>query len=578
MPPAAGGNANPQHSAREGADTPMARVMTTCNSSCSGEAYSLRTIPIWVKAHGRKVKVNAILDDASNESLLNEEVAGFLGLREPYHTVKVHVLNNSVETFQTMPLMIEVESVNGQFNKKISVKTCPRNVTCGYKVEDWRANQGKWPHLSQCDFPSPAKDGLVDLLIGVDNADLHYSFVDVRGQAGEPVARLGPLGWTCVGRPNSREESGSRTHIIRTLLTREAGQGCGVGVCCGLEQTLKRFWEVENSGTEASDLLVCTEVEKLALQKVSSSVQYKNERYRIAVPWKEQRPQLPNNRQIAESRLRSTERNLKKNDFVEKKYQETIAAYVEKGYLRKVPKTEDPPPEVWYLPHFPIVRMSKSTTKVRIVFDCSAKCNGISLNDIINVGPKLQRELFDVLLRFRRNPVGLVCDIKEMYLQIEIEPKDGSLFQILWRDLKTDQDPEEYEFSRVVFGKNSAPMEAQFAAQENARRHGAAYPLAADTVLKSTYMDDSLDIVENDDVGVELYHQLKALWEKAGMHARKWVSNSERVIAATPVEDRATEVTIQDCNSTVTTTLGLQWNSTEDMFMVPATSVPGSTR
>ena len=223
----------------------MARATTTCNSRCSGEAYSLRTIPIWVKAHGRKIKINAILDDASNESFLNEEVAGFLGLREPYHTVKVHVLNNSVETFQTMPLMIEVESVNGQFNKRISVKTCPRNVTGGYKVEDWQANQGKWPHLSQCDFPSPAKDGLVDLLIGVDNADLHYSFVDVRGQAGEPVARLGPLGWTCVGRPNSREESGSRTHIICTLLTREAGQGGGVGVCCGLEQTLKRFWEVD---------------------------------------------------------------------------------------------------------------------------------------------------------------------------------------------------------------------------------------------------------------------------------------------------------------------------------------------
>ena len=214
--------------------------------------------------------------------------------------------------------------------------------------------------------------------------------------------------------------------------------------------------------------------------------------------------------------------------------------------------------------------MSKSKTKVRIVFDCSAKCNGISLNDVINVGPKLQRELFDVLLRFRRNPVALACDIKEMYLQIEIEPKD----RIIWRDIKTGQDPEEYEFSRVVFGKNSAPMEAHFVAQENARRQGAAYPLAAETVLKSTYMDDSLDSVENDDVGVELYHQRNALWEKAGVHARKWVSNSERVIAATPVENRATEVNIQDYNSTVTTTLGLQWNSTEDMFVVPATSVP----
>ena len=82
------------------------------------------------------LKVNAILDDASNESFLNEEVAGALGLRESYQTVKVHVLNNSVEIFQTMPLTIETESVNGQFKKEIEVKTCPRNVTGNYQVEN----------------------------------------------------------------------------------------------------------------------------------------------------------------------------------------------------------------------------------------------------------------------------------------------------------------------------------------------------------------------------------------------------------------------------------------------------------
>ena len=170
------GNAYPSLSAREGAASPPAspegeggpalRAMTTCNSIRLHEAYSLRTIPVWVKAQGKKVKVNAILDDASNESFLNEEVAGALGLRESYQTVKVHVLNNSVETFQTMPLTIEIESVNGQFKKEIEVKTCPRNVTGSYQVENWRASQDKWPHLVECDFPSPAKDGLVDLLIG----------------------------------------------------------------------------------------------------------------------------------------------------------------------------------------------------------------------------------------------------------------------------------------------------------------------------------------------------------------------------------------------------------------------------
>ena len=79
-----------------------------------------------------------------------------------------------------------------------------RSVTGSYQVENWRERKVRWPHLVQCDFPLPAKDGVVDLLIGVDYADLHYSFVDIRGNVGEPVARLGPLGWTCIGPPDGK--------------------------------------------------------------------------------------------------------------------------------------------------------------------------------------------------------------------------------------------------------------------------------------------------------------------------------------------------------------------------------------
>ena len=68
--------------------------------------------------------------------------------------------------------------------------------------------------------------------------------------------------------------------------------------------------------------------------------------------------------------------------------------------------------------------------------------------------------LFNVLIRFRLNPVALVCDIQEIYLQIEIEAKDRPLFRILWRDGETDHDPDVFEFSRsarVVFGKKTQP-------------------------------------------------------------------------------------------------------------------------
>ena len=62
-----------------------------------------------MKTNGRKVKINAILDDASNETFLDEEVAGVLGLQEPFQKVQVHVLNDAVETFKSMPLKIEIE-------------------------------------------------------------------------------------------------------------------------------------------------------------------------------------------------------------------------------------------------------------------------------------------------------------------------------------------------------------------------------------------------------------------------------------------------------------------------------------
>ena len=79
--------------------------------------------------------------------------------------------------------------------------------------------------------------------------------------------------------------------------------------------------------------------------------------------------------------------------------------------------------KAWYLSHFAIVRPEKSTTKTRVVFDASAKFNGPSLNDVICQGPKLQRDIIDVLLRFPRFPVALVCDIAEMYLELGYHPR-----------------------------------------------------------------------------------------------------------------------------------------------------------
>ena len=69
----------------------------------------------------------------------------------------------------------------------------PKRVTGNYKVDNWKHSKN---HLKECDFAEPGQEGLVDLLIGVDYAELHYSRADIPGEEGDPLARLGPLGWT----------------------------------------------------------------------------------------------------------------------------------------------------------------------------------------------------------------------------------------------------------------------------------------------------------------------------------------------------------------------------------------------
>ena len=221
------------------------------------------------------------------------------------------------------------------------------------------------------------------------------------------------------------------------------------------------------------------------------------------------------------------------------------------------------------------MRPEKSTTKTRIVFDASAKFNDLSLNDIVLQGLKLQSDLFAVLRRFRRDPVALMCDIKEMYLQIKLKREDQPYHRFLWRDLETGREPDVFEFNRVVFGVNSFPFQAQFGAQEHARRHQSIFLLEAETVLKSTYMDDSMDSVPSMKAAVEFYSPLSQLWKSAAKYARKWLSNKPEVLQFLPTADCATEVDHDRGELPPIKTLGVLWRPMEDVFKLQVNQPPG---
>ena len=245
---------------------------------------------------------------------------------------------------------------------------------------------------------------------------------------------------------------------------------------------------------------------------------------------------------MALQRLLNTEKKLQKPPELSHVYLKVLQTYQEAGYIQKVLQEEKKPDQVWYLPHFPVLRPDKSMTKTRIVFDASAKLKGVSLNDLVLQGPKLLNDLFAVLLRLRCEPVAVMCDIKEMYLQIKLQPEDQPYHRFLWRNFEMDKEPDTFEFDCMVFGVNSSPFQAHFVAQEHAKKYQSEFPLAAETILKSTYMDDSMDSVPDVKTAIELYNQLLELWGSAGMYARKWLSNEPEVLRNIPSSDCATEV------------------------------------
>ena len=130
----------------------------------------------------------------------------------------------------------------------------------------------------------------------------------------------------------------------------------------------------------------------------------------------------------------------------------------------------------------------------------------------------MQNDLFNTLLHFRRYPVALICD---MHLRVHLHPSDRACHRFLWRDMNIGQKPLEYEFNRLVFGVNSSPFLAQFVSQHHAKVHEKQYPRAAEVILKSTYMNESMDSVKDETEGIELYEQLSELWRKADMQTHK---------------------------------------------------------
>lgn len=176
---------------------------------------------------------------------------------------------------------------------------------------------------------------------------------------------------------------------------------------------------------------------------------------------------------------------------------------------------------VFYLPHHGVLKSDSTTTKLRVVFDASAKdLNGVSLNQTLLADPQLQPDIVVILLRFR---VGLTADVKQMFLQILIDHGQCD-YQRVWRFSKSDP-ISDYLLLTVTFGLTSSPYLAIACLKRLAAEGKTNYPLAAAVLEKCVYVDDVVTSVESVERARELQRQLQALLGTAGFELRKWASH-----------------------------------------------------
>ena len=162
------------------------------------------------------------------------------------------------------------------------------------------------------------------------------------------------------------------------------------------------------------------------------TLQRTTQRTRMVVPL----PKNPSSKPLGETRstavrrFLSLERSLhSKNQFFE--FAAVMNEYVDLNHAELVPAAvlKKPPQETFYLPMHAVRKEESTTTKLRVVFDASAKSStGVSLNDSLLVGPTVHPSL---LLRFRTHRVALTTDVSKMYRAVELVPADRDLHRFV---------------------------------------------------------------------------------------------------------------------------------------------------
>ena len=212
---------------------------------------------------------------------------------------------------------------------------------------------------------------------------------------------------------------------------------------------LEDFWKLDMTGI--TDTPTVSEDEK-AISEFNKSIKLINARYQTRWPWRDEKLELPDNFRLSYGRLKSV------------MYDGIIKDQLKKDVIKKVDENSTEGDLKHYVPHHGVITPNNTTTKLRIVYDASAKAkkNNISLNECLYHGLVILEDLCALLLRFKTHKIAVVANIEKAFHQVQLTETDRDVTRYPWlKDVFkpiTEENLEIFQFTRIPFAVISSPF------------------------------------------------------------------------------------------------------------------------
>ena len=367
----------------------------------------------------------------------------------------------------------------------------------------------------------------------------------------DPGAEFTMLGWTLSGRAAHPSLQAEKTFFLKSTRD-EFEQMCSLEVL-GLKDTPDKQEEFHKDFMDK-------------LQQLEDGT------YITRLPWKEDASSLPTNKVLAMARLRSTTSKLERLGRLEE-YHSIMEEQLQQGILEPVPET--PTGEIiHWIPHHPVIRDEAELTKMRIVYDCSARqtLKDPSLNDFLETGPSLQPLIFDILLKNRMHEFCLTGDVKKAFLQIKIQPQDRDAQRLFWYTDLQERNTASYRFTKVIFGSAPSPYILGATLTKHLNQYKEQYPETVEQLMQNTYVDDVQCVADDEKELFKFREESTRIMAEGGFTLHKWHSNVAALEAARDDQMNVTEETYAKTSvgtkGNETKILGIQWNKPADTLEI----------